>query len=39
MFDPIAYKSTTRAQWEVAAEPWHRYGTTLEHAPRGWNRS
>jgi SAM-dependent methyltransferase len=30
MFDPIAYKSTTRAQWEVAAEPWHRYGATLE---------
>ncbi len=29
-FDPIAYKSTTRAQWDVAAEPWYRYGSTLE---------
>lgn len=25
-FDPIAFKSTTRAQWQAAAEPWHRWG-------------
>jgi hypothetical protein len=24
-FDPIAYKSTTREQWEQAAEPWARW--------------
>jgi SAM-dependent methyltransferase len=24
-FDPIAFKSTTRAQWESAAEAWHRW--------------
>jgi SAM-dependent methyltransferase len=28
-FDPIAYKETTREQWQVAAEPWHRWGPTL----------
>ena len=29
-FDPIRYKTTTRAQWEEAAEAWHRWGPTLE---------
>src|SRR3954452_8829454 len=29
-FDPIAYKTTTRTQWEQAAEAWHRWGPTLE---------
>ena len=29
-FDPIAYKTTTRAQWETAAEAWHRWGPVLE---------
>jgi len=28
-FDPIAYKQTTRDQWETAAEAWHRWGPTL----------
>jgi ubiquinone/menaquinone biosynthesis C-methylase UbiE len=25
-FDPVAFKTTTRAQWQDAAEPWHRWG-------------
>jgi SAM-dependent methyltransferase len=29
-FDPIQYKSTTRRQWEEAAEAWHRWGPALE---------
>lgn len=29
-FDPVRYKETTRAQWETAAEAWHRHGPTLE---------
>lgn len=29
-FDPGAYKTTTRAQWEQAADAWHRWGPTLE---------
>jgi SAM-dependent methyltransferase len=29
-FDAVAYKSTTRRQWEEAAEAWHRWGPTLE---------
>ena len=29
-FDPVRYKTTTRAQWESAAEPWHRWGPLLE---------
>jgi len=29
-FDPDAYKRTTTAQWQTAAEPWHRWGPTLE---------
>lgn len=29
-FDPIVYKTTTRQQWEDAAEAWHRWGPTLE---------
>jgi len=29
-FDPIQYKTTTRGQWEDAAEAWHRWGPTLE---------
>lgn len=28
-FDPIAYKETTREQWETAAEAWHRWQPTL----------
>jgi hypothetical protein len=29
-FDPLAYKSTTLAQWETAAPAWHGWGATLE---------
>ncbi len=29
-FDRIHYKTTTRQQWEDAAEAWHRWGPTLE---------
>src|SRR5690242_13709793 len=29
-FDPLAYKTTTRAQWEETAAAWHRWGPTLE---------
>lgn len=29
-FDPIQYKATTRAQWEDAADAWHRWGDLLE---------
>ncbi len=29
-FDPLKYKQTTREQWQTAAEPWHRWGPTLE---------
>ena len=29
-FDPDAYKRTTTDQWQTAAEPWHRWGATLE---------
>jgi SAM-dependent methyltransferase len=29
-FDPAEYKATTREQWQHAAEPWHRWGPTLE---------
>jgi SAM-dependent methyltransferase len=28
-FDPVQYKETTRQQWEVAAEAWHRWAPTL----------
>jgi len=28
-FDPIKFKATTRAQWENAAETWHRWGPFL----------
>ena len=28
-FDPIKYKATTTAQWQSAAEAWHRWGPTL----------
>ena len=28
-FDPIKYKETTKQQWQVAAEAWHRWGPTL----------
>jgi len=31
-FDAEKYKATTRAQWETAAEAWHRWGPTL----RSW---
>jgi SAM-dependent methyltransferase len=30
-FDPARYKSTTRQQWEDAAEAWHRWGPTIEN--------
>ncbi|WP_353953148.1 methyltransferase domain-containing protein [Knoellia sp. S7-12] len=30
-FDPIAFKTTTRAQWETAAEAWHRWGPAVEN--------
>src|SRR3954463_363634 len=29
-FDPVVYKTTTRAQWEETADAWHRWGPTLE---------
>ena len=29
-FDADAYKRTTADQWQAAAEPWHRWGPTLE---------
>jgi ubiquinone/menaquinone biosynthesis C-methylase UbiE len=29
VFDPVKYKSTTRAQWDAAAEAWHRWGGLL----------
>ena len=29
-FDPVAYKDTTRAQWEEAAAAWHAWGPVLE---------
>jgi SAM-dependent methyltransferase len=29
-FDPVQYKSTTRQQWEDAAEAWNRWGPVLE---------
>ena len=29
-FDPVAFKSTTRAQWEEAAEAWHRWSPAIE---------
>jgi|SRR5680860_811715 len=29
IFDPIKFKTATRAQWESAAEPWHRWGPFL----------
>jgi ubiquinone/menaquinone biosynthesis C-methylase UbiE len=28
-FDAVKYKETTREQWQVAAEAWHRWGPTL----------
>jgi len=28
-FDPVKYKETTKQQWQVAAEAWHRWGPTL----------
>jgi SAM-dependent methyltransferase len=29
-FDPVAYKETTKQQWQEAAAAWHRWGPTLE---------
>lgn len=29
-FHPIKYKETTREQWQTAAEPWYRWGPTVE---------
>jgi ubiquinone/menaquinone biosynthesis C-methylase UbiE len=28
-FDPVKYKETTKRQWQVAAEAWHRWGPIL----------
>jgi ubiquinone/menaquinone biosynthesis C-methylase UbiE len=28
-FDPVAYKETTREQWQAAAVAWHRWGPTI----------
>ncbi|HEX9962030.1 MAG TPA: methyltransferase domain-containing protein, partial [Pyrinomonadaceae bacterium] len=28
-FDPVKYKDTTKQQWQVAAEAWHRWGQIL----------
>ena len=30
VFDPVAYKQTTREQWQETAEAWNRWGPTLE---------
>jgi SAM-dependent methyltransferase len=30
VFDPVAYKQTTREQWQEAADAWHRWGPALE---------
>lgn len=29
-FDPVIFKSTTRAQWEAAADAWYRWGPAIE---------
>jgi SAM-dependent methyltransferase len=29
-FDPVTFKITTRAQWEAAAEAWHRWNPAIE---------
>ena len=29
-FDAVAYKTTTREQWQTAAEPWYRWGRFIE---------
>lgn len=29
-FDPVQFKSTTRRQWQEAAQAWHRWGPTIE---------
>jgi len=29
-FNPAQYKTSTRTQWEEAAEAWHRWGPTIE---------
>jgi SAM-dependent methyltransferase len=29
-FDAVAYKTTTREQWQIAAEPWYRWGAFIE---------
>lgn len=29
-FDPVAYKETTRQQWQETAEAWHRWNSALE---------
>jgi SAM-dependent methyltransferase len=30
-FDPERFKTTTRAQWQTAAEAWHRWGPFIGH--------
>jgi len=29
VFDPAAYKESTRQQWQAAGEAWHRWDPTL----------
>ena len=28
-FDPVAFKRTTRRQWQEAADAWHRWGDVI----------
>ena len=37
-FDPDPVQGTTRAQWENAAEAWHRWGPTIESLARVGHR-
>jgi cyclopropane fatty-acyl-phospholipid synthase-like methyltransferase len=30
VFDPERYKTTTREQWDTAAQAWHNWGPTLQ---------
>jgi len=31
VFDPQHYKTTTREQWQTAAEAWHKWHPTLKN--------
>jgi hypothetical protein len=37
-FDPAAYKRTTTDQWQMAAEPWHRWGAAWSEIERELSR-